>query len=78
MDKTEIIEHLEKITHDWLNNQKDTLLLQLVGFMMDKKAILESEIGSGEVQKMPIFSPKQGEDDKETVNEIVEENKDDE
>lgn len=78
MDKTEIIEHLEKITHDWLNNQKDALLLQLVGFMMDKKAQMEGEIGSGEVQKMPIFSPKQGEGETPTVNEIVEENKDDE
>lgn len=61
MDKKEIIQHLEKITHDWLNNQKDALLLQLVGFMMDKKAQLEGEIGSGNVQKMSIFSPEQEE-----------------
>ena len=43
---------LEDFAEKWLNEQKDTLLLQLVGFIMDKKAKLEEQYGSGEVQKM--------------------------
>lgn len=51
MDATQIEAYLEKTAHNWLNNQKDTLLLQLVGFIMDGKAKLEEKYGSGVVQK---------------------------
>lgn len=43
---------LEKYAQNWLDQQKDALLIQLIGFMNDHRTRLEREIGSGEVQKM--------------------------
>ncbi len=51
-DRDEIIKHLEIFVENWLNNQKETLLLQLIGFINDKRSKLEHQIGSGEVQKI--------------------------
>lgn len=52
MEEQQIKDFITEITHRWLNEQKDSILLQLVGFIMDKKAELENKIGSGEVQKI--------------------------
>jgi hypothetical protein len=49
---TKLQQHLEIFVEKWLNNQKETLLLQLIGFINDKKASLEHQIGSGKVQKL--------------------------
>ena len=48
----ELKKHIENYTQNWLDNMKDTLLLQLIGFIENKKNDLEHTIGSGEVQKL--------------------------
>lgn len=69
MDKEEIKEYLKNYCEKWLNEQKDTLMLQLVGFIMDHKYKLENEIGSGEVQK--LFNEDTDDNEKVVDNEII-------
>ncbi len=52
MDEQKLKLILEEYAQKWLDIQKDNLLLQLVGFIMDEKHKLEHKIGSGKVQKL--------------------------
>ncbi len=39
---------LEEFAQRWLDNQKDTLLIQLIGHMSDEKAKAERQYGSAQ------------------------------
>jgi len=58
---TKLQQHLEEFTQKWLDNMKDTLLTQLIGFMEHNKHELEHEFGSGKIQELEKESEKEAE-----------------
>lgn len=54
---------IEEVCHTAISKLKDTLMLQLVGFIMEEKRQMEERIGSGNVQKI---WDETGADEKET------------
>lgn len=72
MDEQQMKDFLADFAQKWLDQQKDALLLQLVGFIMDSKAKLENEIGSGEVQKIFSEEEEPHKAEKEEQNEVIE------
>jgi hypothetical protein len=72
MDEQKQKQILEEYAQKWLDIQKDNLLLQLVGFIMDEKHKLEHKIGSGEVQKIFASEEKIEEKIEEEIEEEIE------
>jgi hypothetical protein len=42
----QILEHVEKVTREYLDNIREALLLQIVGLIMEEKAKAEKKEGS--------------------------------
>lgn len=41
-----VLQHVEKVTREYLDSIKEGLLLQLIGYMMEEKARMEKQEGS--------------------------------
>ena len=76
--KKYVSEQIERYVGEYMDKQKDNLLIQLIGFLEDEKHETEKKLGSGEVQKIEKYNYTEMREANVKIPEVVEEEDDEE